>query len=158
MYFPLELLHILSAVAFLGNITLGVFWQAHAARTRDPKILAYTLEGVARSDVLFTKPGAIGLLLTGLALVWVGHFPFMATGWLIAGLALFIAAGAIFGALALPLRRQMLEMAQQAAQPGASGAFSFGAYAALDARYRRRIGVALAMPFIALAMMVLKPF
>ena len=155
MYFPLELLHILSAVAFLGNITLGVFWQAQAARTRDPKVLAYTLEGVARSDVLFTKPGAIGLLLTGLALVWVGHFPFMATGWLIAGLALFIAAGATYGALAAPLRRQMLEMAQQGAQ---SGAFSYEAYAALDTRYRRWIGVALAMPFIALAMMVLKPF
>jgi|SRR5689334_15521508 len=155
MYETLKLLHVLSAVAFLGNITLGVFWQALAARTRDPKVLAYTLEGVARSDVLFTKPGAIGLLLTGLALVWVGHFPFMATGWLIAGLVLFIAAGATFGALAAPLRRQMLEMAQQGAQ---AGTFSYEAYAALDARYRRWIAVALAMPFAGLAVMVLKPF
>lgn len=156
MYLTLKLLHVLSAVAFLGNITLGLFWQAHAARTRDPKLVAFTLEGINRSDVLFTKPGAIGLLLTGLALTGVGHFPFMATGWLVAGLVLFIAAGATFGALAAPLRRQMLELAQQGAQSG--GAFSYEAYAALDARYRRWIAVALAMPFAGLAIMVLKPF
>ena len=33
MVLALKLLHVLAAVSFLGNITIGLFWQAHAART-----------------------------------------------------------------------------------------------------------------------------
>ena len=155
MYSLLKLLHVLAAIAFLGNISIGLFWQAYAARSRDPKLLAQTLEGIARSDTFFTKPGAILLLLTGLGITWVGHFPIFATGWILWTLVLFIAAGATYGALASPLRKQMLELARQGAQ---SGSFSFEAYAALDKRFRQRVAVALALPFVGLALMVLKPF
>ena len=151
MYLALKLLHVLAAVSFLGNIAIGLFWQAHAARTRDPKILAHTLEGINRSDAFFTKPGAVLLLLTGLGLAWVGHFPIFATGWILWTLVLFIQAGAIYGALASPLRRQMLELAQ-------SGTFSYEAYGALSKRFHQRVGVALLLPFAGLALMVFKPF
>lgn len=38
MYPLLKLLHVIAVIAFLGNITTGLFWHAHAARTRDPKL------------------------------------------------------------------------------------------------------------------------
>jgi len=155
MYFTLKLLHVLAAISFLGNITIGLFWQAHAARTRDPKLIAFALEGIQRSDQFFTKPGALLLLLTGFGIAGVGHFPVFAIGWILWTLVLFVAAGGIYGALASPLRKQMLELAQQG---GASGTFSVAAYEALSKRFHARVAVALLLPFVGLALMVFKPF
>ena len=50
MYLALKLLHVVAVIVFLGNITTGLFWHAHAARTRDPKLLAHTMDGIIRSD------------------------------------------------------------------------------------------------------------
>src|SRR5262245_9473005 len=155
MYLALKMLHVLAAIAFLGNIGIGLFWQAHAAHTRDPKYIAYTLEAIARSDQFFTKPGAILLLLSGFGLAGVGHFPVLGTGWILWTLVLFVGAGGIYGALAGPLRRQLLELAQQGA---ASGTFSFEAYASLSRRFHQRVAVALLLPLAGLALMVFKPF
>ena len=33
MYLLIKLLHVIAVIAFLGNITTGLFWHAHAART-----------------------------------------------------------------------------------------------------------------------------
>jgi len=155
MYLMLKLLHVLAAISFLGNIAFGLFWQAHAARTRDPKLIAFALEGIQRSDRFFTKPGALLLFLTGFGIAGVGHFPILATGWILWTLVLLIAAGAVYGALASPLRRQMLELVQLG---GPSGTFSYEAYGALSRRFHQRVAVALLLPFVGLALMVFKPF
>ncbi len=69
-FFLIKLLHITAVIAFVGNITTGIFWHAPAARTRDPKLLAYTMGGIIRSDRLFTIPTAALLTpLAGLALM-----------------------------------------------------------------------------------------
>jgi uncharacterized membrane protein len=60
MYLLIKLLHITAVIAFIGNIAAGRFWHAHAARTRDPKLLAHTMDGIIRSDRLFTVPGVVG--------------------------------------------------------------------------------------------------
>src|SRR5881628_593152 len=49
MYLALKVLHVMGVVAFLGNITTGLFWHAHAARTRDPKLLFHSMDGIQRS-------------------------------------------------------------------------------------------------------------
>ena len=56
MYLATKFLHVLSVIAFLGNITTGLFWHAHAARTKDAALLAFTMDGIIRSDRLFTTP------------------------------------------------------------------------------------------------------
>jgi uncharacterized membrane protein len=154
-YLVLKLLHVLAAISFFGNITLGLFWQAQASRTRDARALAFTLETIARSDRFFTKPGAIGLLATGLAIAYVGGFPIVATGWILWTLVIFLAGGAIYGALAGPARKQLLALAQRDAQ---AGTFSEAEHAALSKRFHRWVGVAWATPVIGLVLMVLKPF
>lgn len=39
MYLFIKLLHILAVIAFVGNLTTGLFWHAHAVRTRAPRLL-----------------------------------------------------------------------------------------------------------------------
>lgn len=53
----LEPRHIAAVVLLLGNIVTGPFRHAHAARTRDARFIAHAMEGIIRSDRLFTMPG-----------------------------------------------------------------------------------------------------
>src|SRR5688572_12620548 len=115
MYLTLKLLHIAAVIVFLGNILTGRFWHGHAVRTRDPKVLAHTMEGVIRSDRLFTTPGVIGILVAGLLLTFQADWSLLRTGWILWTLVLFLASGAIFGMRVAPLQRQMLALAQQGA-------------------------------------------
>lgn len=154
MYLTLKLLHILSVVAFLGNISTGLFWHAHAARTRDPKLLAHVVDGIIRSDRLFTMPGVFGIIITGVAAAIAGHYPILRTGWIAWTLVLFITAGILFGTRVAPLQRQMLAMAQAGMQ---SGAFDFAAYSAVVRRWEIWGAAALLTPLAGLALMVLKP-
>ena len=102
MYRLFKLLHVTAVIAFLGNITTGLFWHAHAARTRDPKLLAHTMDGIIRSDRLFTVPGVIVIILTGVAAAMHGNFPILRTGWILWTLILFTVSGLIFMFPSLP--------------------------------------------------------
>ena len=77
MYLVIKLLHIVAVIAFLGNITTGLFWHIDAARTRDPRLLAHTMDGIIRSDRLFTMPGVIVIVATGIATAVIGGLPLL---------------------------------------------------------------------------------
>ena len=96
MYLALKLLHVAAVIVFLGNITTGLFWHAYAARTRDPKLLAHTMDGIIRSDRLFTLPGVLLIIATGVGLAAYGHFPLLRTGWILWTLVLFAISGIVF--------------------------------------------------------------
>ena len=82
MYLFLKLLHIASVVAFLGNITTGLFWHAHAVRTRDPRILHHAMDGIIRSDRWFTLPGVLLIIVTGVLTAMKGGYPLLRTPWI----------------------------------------------------------------------------
>jgi uncharacterized membrane protein len=153
MYLILKLLHIIAVVMFLGNIATGLFWHAHAARTRDPKLLAHTMDGIIRSDRLFTTPGVLVILAAGVALAIYGNFPMLGTGWILWTIVLFAISGAIFGMRVAPMQRQLRTLAQQ----GSSGSFDYAQYHALAVRWELWGAVALLTPTVGLALMVLKP-
>jgi len=46
MYLALKLLHVLGVIVFLGNIITGIFWKAHADKSRDPRLIAHALDGI----------------------------------------------------------------------------------------------------------------
>ena len=96
MYLVLKLVHISAVIAFLGNITTGLFWHRHAARTRDPKLLAHTMDGIIRSDRLFTIPGVIVITSAGIAAAIAGGLPLLHTKWIVWTLALFTISGIAF--------------------------------------------------------------
>jgi uncharacterized membrane protein len=154
MYLLIKLLHIVAVIAFVGNITTGIFWHTHAARTRDPKLLAYTMGGIIRSDRLFTIPGVIGIIVTGIAAAIYGNLPILRTGWILWTLILFMASGLIFMIRVAPLQRQLRALAEAAAQ---SGTFDYAHYRALAVRWEVWGSAALLTPLAGLALMVLKP-
>ena len=154
MYLLLKLLHVIAVIAFLGNITTGLFWHAHAARTRDPKLLAYTMEGIIRSDRFFTVPGVIGIVITGVIAAIYGNFPILRTGWILWTLVLFSVSGLIFIFRVAPFQRQLRALAEAGAQ---SGSFEYARYHALAVRWEVWGAVALLTPVAGLVLMVLKP-
>jgi uncharacterized membrane protein len=153
MYLTLKLLHIAAVIVFLGNIFTGLFWHAHAVRTRDPKLLAHTMEGVIRSDRLFTTPGVLVILAAGLVLAFQANWPLLRTGWILWTIVLFVLSGAIFGMRVAPMQRELLTLARQ----GAAGSFDFEHYRARARTLQRWGALALGAPIVGLALMVLKP-
>lgn len=154
MYLALKLVHLAAMVMFLGNIITGVFWKAHADRTRDARIIAHTLEGIIRSDRLFTIPGVGLIVLGGFGAAGVGRLPVLGTGWILWSIVLFSISGIAFMWQVAPLQRRMLEVMRA---PAAGGDVDWTRYHALSRRWGSWGGVALVTPLVAMALMVFKP-
>jgi uncharacterized membrane protein len=154
MYLLLKLVHVIAVIAFLGNITTGLFWHVHAARTRDPKLIAHAMDGIIRSDRLFTIPGVVGIIVSGVAAAIHGKLPILGTGWILWTLVLFSVSGLVFMLRVAPLQRQLRALAESGVQ---SGAFDYVRYHALAARWEAWGALALLTPVGGLVLMVLKP-
>jgi uncharacterized membrane protein len=154
MYLLMKLLHIVAVIAFLGNIATGLFWHIHAARTRDPRLLAHTMGGIIRSDRLFTIPGVVVIVTTGIIVAIVGGLPLLRTGWILWTLVLFALSGLMFMGFVAPLQRQLLALAQ-----AGSGVkiFDYTGYAMVARRWEVWGATALLTPAAGLVLMVLKP-
>lgn len=154
MYLLIKLLHILAVIAFLGNITTGLFWHAQVARSAEPTLLATVMRGIIRSDRFFTVPGVIVIIASGVAMAIRGGFPILGTGWILWTLVLFSVSGVIFSLRVAPLQKRLLHVAEQ----GLAGHhFDAAHYAALTRRWEMWGALSLATPFAGLALMVLKP-
>jgi uncharacterized membrane protein len=53
-YALFKLIHLLAVVIFLGNIITGLFWMHIAVKTRDLKIIHFTMKGIGEADRYFT--------------------------------------------------------------------------------------------------------
>lgn len=154
MYLVFKLIHIASVIAFLGNITTGLFWHAHAARTRDPRLLFHVMDGIIRSDRWFTLPGVLLIILSGVGAAMLGGYPLMRTPWITISLALFSVSGILFGVRVAPLQKQLRDVARLGLD---SGTFDHARYQALARRWEAWGLVALLTPLAAMVLMVLKP-
>ena len=154
MYLLLKLLHVIAVIAFLGNITTGLFWHTHVARGGDPKLLANVMRGIIRSDRVFTLPGVIGIIASGVAMAMLGGYPLLGTGWIFWTLVLFAISGLVFAVQVAPLQKRLLVLAEQGTTPES---FDHAAYRALALRWEIWGAASLATPFAGLALMVLKP-
>lgn len=147
-YLLLKLVHIAAAVLFLGNITTAVFWVRHARRSRSPAHIAEAMDGVIRSDNLFTLPAVAVIAVAGVAAALVAGFGLLRTGWIAWGLGLFALSGLAFLWLA-PLQRRIRAYA---ARPDAQ----WSTCLALLRRWEWIGGASLVLAWAALAVMVLK--
>lgn len=154
VYLTLKLLHVAAVVLFLGNIATGVFWMAHADRTRDPRVIRATLEGLIGSDRWFTVPGVVAIVVFGVGAAIMGGLPILGTGWILWSLVLFVISGAAFMAKVAPLQRDMAQLARRGVE---SGSFDWDAYHGLSRQWKFWGTVALVAPAGVLALMVLKP-
>ena len=154
MYLWLKLVHVAAVIAFLGNITTGLFWYAHAARTRDPRLLAHAMDGIIRSDRLFTIPGVVVIIASGLTAAIAGGHPILGTPWILWSLVLFSVSGLVFVLRVAPLQVRLRVLAQAGAE---RGAFDWDGYHRVARAWEAWGLVALLTPVAALVLMVLKP-
>ena len=150
MYLIVKLFHVASVMLFLGNIITGLYWHAHAVRTRDPVLIAHAIGGIIRSDRLFTMPGVAAILVTGVGLAQLGGYSLLRTQWILWSLILFSASGVVFMAQVAPLQRRLLSLAQPSS-------FRYEAYLSLTRKWELWGAVALVTPLAAMALMILKP-
>ena len=152
-YLLLKLLHIASVVVFLGNILTGLFWAAHANRSRDFPLIASTFQGIIRSDRIFTTPAVVGILVSGVAAAVIAHMPLLRTGWILWPIVLFSISGAAFGMRVAPLQRRLAALAGEQEDDNES----WEQYEQLYRKWELWGLVAIVTPAAALVIMVLKP-
>ena len=151
-YLMWKLLHIASVIIFLGNITTGLFWAAHAHKSHDLRLIAATFDGIIRSDRRFTIPGVVGIVVSGIGAAVSARLPILRTGWILWPIVLFTVSGLTFGVLA-PLQRKILESTRTAD----SSAAAWGAYEAMYKKWELYGLFAVITPAAAFVIMVLKP-
>ncbi len=154
MYLWLKLVHVLAVILFLGNIITGLFWHRHAERTRNPRLLAHTVDGVIRSDRLFTMPSILVIIASGVVAAVQAGLPLLRTGWIAWTLVMFAISGILFMVRVAPLQRRLHGIAQAGAE---SGSFDFDAYHRIAIQWELWGAGATITPLIGLALMVLKP-
>lgn len=152
-YLLWKLLHIIGVVVFLGNITTGLFWAAHAHRQGDFGTIGTTFRGIIQSDRRFTMPGVTAILIGGIGAAINGNIPFLATGWLLWPIILFSISGIIFGLSVAPLQKKIQQMALNTARTDET----WTEYCLLYKRWEAWGFLAWLTPVIALVIMVLKP-
>jgi uncharacterized membrane protein len=152
-YLVWKFLHVGSVILFLGNITTGMFWGAHANRSRDFRLIASTFDGINRSDRVFTMPGVIVIVVSGVVAAITGGLPILGTGWILWGIVLFVVSGIVFGRVVAPLQRDIVQIAGS----GNPDEENWRTYEALYARWARWGLLAVLAPAAAVLIMVMKP-
>jgi uncharacterized membrane protein len=112
------------------------------------------MAGIIRSDRIFTTPGVMAILVSGVGLAIEGGYPLLRTGWILWPIILFSISGLAFVFQVAPLQRKLHAMAQAGAE---RGSFDFTAYRKLATTWEWWGAVALVTPVAALIIMTLKP-
>ena len=152
LYLLLKALHVVSVVLFLGNIITGVFWKAHADRTGDLRARAQALDGIIKSDRIFTTPNVFIIIATGVATAYSAGIPILSTPWILWSIILFGISGGAFAFVA-PLQKKMLANVQA----GIAGQWDQAGYEKLSRRWTVWGTVAAGAPLVAVFLMVIKP-
>lgn len=146
-YTLLKFTHVFLAIVAVGFNVSYAIWLARAGR--EPEHLGFALRGVRLLDERFANPAYGLLLVTGLAMVWVGDLD-LTTFWIAAALVLYVVVAVLGIALYAPaLRRQTRALEEH------------GPSSPEVQRLARRsnvVGVLTALPVIAIVfLMVTKP-
>ena len=112
-YQLLKLLHIAAVIIFLGNIITGHFWMHLAIMSKDVKIIRHSVNGIMRSDRIFTIPAVIIIIVAGFLSAFYGNIPVFRTGWIIWSIALFSLSGVIFSTKLSVMLRKMLTLTNE---------------------------------------------
>jgi uncharacterized membrane protein len=146
-YLILKWVHVLLAIAAIGaNLTYGV-WLAQGRR--NPQHLAFALRGVKILDDRIANPSYAMLLITGVALAFIGGLP-LTTPWILSALVVYVALLLVGLAGYTPTLRRQVQLAE-------AGQIDSPEYAALAQR-GTVLGIVLALLVVVITFfMVVKP-
>ena len=110
-YQLLKSLHLLGVTLFLGNIIVTAVWKSLADHTRAPTVVAYAQRLVGITDVAFTAVGAALIAVTGPLMA--SHYgSVLDMTWLAWGYGLFIASGALWVLVLIPIQIKQARLAR----------------------------------------------
>jgi uncharacterized membrane protein len=157
-YLVWKLAHNVAVILFLGNIITGLFWGAHARRTRDLRVVGAVFDGIIRSDRWFTLPSVLVVLVSGIIVAGRAGLPVFGTGWILWSSASFAVSGLLFVLRVAPLQRQIRDLALSGdlARNTAGAEEGWGRVGALYRQWEVFGGLSIAAAVLPLVLMVLK--
>ena len=111
----LKVVHILGVVVLLGNLLMAPFWRKRLAALGGVQARAVANRSVRVADLIFTLPGWVVVLATGVMLIISRG---MQGGWLHLSLLLFLGWLIFWHMLVLRARKAMIAQAEEAASGG----------------------------------------
>ncbi len=153
MFNLLLTLHILSAVWLMGHLISSAFWKARADGSGNPETIATTAQALVRSDLMFTGPGIVVLLATGIWMAGLTGWERFQELWLGTSFFLVIVMVILWLAVLLPQQRRMARFATDSLE----GVDQSDNYRRASRLWSMAGGVMTLIPVIALVLMVFKP-
>src|SRR2546421_747824 len=83
-------LHVMGAIAALGPTLTYRIWTSLAEKA-DAGTRAFVLRSIAVLDSRLPTPAFVAQAVTGVFLIWLRGWSFFSTGWLVVGVAIYIA-------------------------------------------------------------------
>jgi len=145
-----KLLHVLSAILFLGNITIGIFWKIQADKSTDRFKIAETFKNLIKADRLFTMPSVTLLIIFGIGTAMQGNLSLVETPWILWSIFMIIISAFVFMSKLVPLQKQIYAFA------GNEEKFTWDEYLILSRKWTIWGTIATVTPYIAVILMVLK--
>jgi uncharacterized membrane protein len=107
----MKILHVLAVVVLLGNLLMAPFWRKRLAALGGVQARAAANRSVRVADLIFTLPGWVVVLATGIMLI---IYRGMQGGWLHLSLLLFLGWLIFWHMLVLRARKAMIAQAEEA--------------------------------------------
>ncbi len=111
----MRVVHVLDVVVLLGNLLMAPFWLKRLAALGGVQARAAANRSVRVADLMFTLPGWVVVLATGIMLI---IYRGMQGGWLHLSLLLFLGWLIFWHMLVLRARKAMIAQAEEAASGG----------------------------------------
>ena len=152
IYLLFKVVHLLAVVAFLGNITTGLFWMKWAYKSKNIGYMQHAVSGIIASDKLFTIPGVVILTIGGFAAAIKGGLPLLSTGWIFWPIVLFSLSGLFFTVKVAPLQKKM----KQCLETSSDDELKNQQFTVIMKQWEFWGALALLTPLISFFMMILK--
>lgn len=111
-----RLLHIFGAILFFGNIIIAALWLTLAGNSKNADTFRFAVKMINLTDLVFTGPGLILLLMNGAALA-AAYGSLLQVTWLRQALLWFSAAGAVWTLALIPMQFRLINMAETGTLP-----------------------------------------
>ncbi|GAA0134917.1 hypothetical protein YSY43_17570 [Paenibacillus sp. YSY-4.3] len=102
------LLHLAGVILFVGNIITAAFWKVRADLQKNPVVIHHTVKNVMLADIVFTLPGLLFVIISGIVMAVQAKISMHGLNWLTLSLVLFSITGVVWLAILLPLQRAMI--------------------------------------------------
>ena len=110
-----KVVHVLAVVVLLGNLLMAPFWRKRLAAVEGVLARAAANRSVRVADLMFTLPGWVLVLVTGIMMIISRGMP---GGWMHLSLLLFLGWLVLWHVLVLRARKAMIAQAEAAASSG----------------------------------------